>query len=379
MNPHCVNKPGRCGRQKDAMSLIELIGVLAVVAVLAGIALPSAIRILDRIAAEREVAVLSDLGDSFRSSILRSRQIRSPSDWVSVLATEAGMEPIAVTQNPRRVQRAYLYDKGGWLGSVSFPYYQTNNPPGLAAVPANARVMLVSSLGKPLPTTLNNTDMTGAHFSDLWNAAENSVPTTGPWVGWGGQPDDVKIQRVNLAPLFVNVVLSTYTGTNLGLYRIDNSGFYSATNGAGVARYYLKGTVLQLYASAPTVTQQHSEVLDHDTSFVYENGVWRSSILGGTATALGNASGIVEAFLKAPENINALHTNGAGIQQYIIVTNFIAYMSNYNLWEDQGFPSKNGMQTHLQAIQVQMMDAVEGIFKFSDNHYPTNNYVPCGP
>lgn len=367
-----------------AMSLVELIGVLAILGVLVAVLVPSAIRILDRLASEKETAVLSSLGEAFRNGILRTRQIPIADSWASNIAAEAGMDLTAIAQTPRRTQRAILFDTGGWL-TTGLPYRQTNGaPPGLIDRPARARMMLVSSLGAPLPVSLNNSDplMTASEFDQLWNAPDSSILATTIWSGWGGRSDDLKVQRVDLAPLFVNVVLSTYTGTNLGLYKVDNSDYFTAPKSNGVAAYFLKGTVLQLYASAPGRTLQHTEVLDHDTSYVYENGVWRSSILGAVATGIGDVSGIVEAFLKAPGNINAGHTNPAKIQQEIIVTNFIAFMSNYNRWEDGNF-SDNALQLYLKnTLQPAMMNAVEGLFIDGggvNNHYPTNNYEPCVP
>jgi type II secretory pathway pseudopilin PulG len=382
MNDYHILTRDRSRRRQHGMSLVELIGALGIIAFLSAMLVPSGIRTLDRIAADKETAALAAMSDAFCGSILRSRQIADPANWPSLIASESGMNLAAVSQNPRRVSRAFLYDKSGWLAS-SLPYAQTNGSlPGLATLPNNPRVMIVSSLGAALPAGLNNSSMTASDFANLWSTADNTVPASGPFALWPGKPDDVKIQRVNLASLFVNVVLSTYMETNLGLFKIDNyTNLYSAPTSYGVGRYYLKGTLLQLYASAPTLTNQLSVVLDHNTSFVYESGAWRSSILGGVAMGAGDISGIVEAFLKAPENMNAVNTNGAGIQQYIIVTNFIAYMSNYNRWEDSNF-TDSSLQTLLQTLQPQMMTNVQGIYLKgggSHDYSPVNTYMPCVP
>lgn len=369
--------------------MIELIGVLAVIAVLAGMMIPSAIRILDQIASEREVALLGNLGNAFQKAIVRAHSIGPLADWPSLVATEAGLPTTEVTANPRRNPRVVLFDKSetGWLYNLTFPWYQTNgSPPGLSAPPANARVILVSSLGRPLPTTLNQSSISAAQFTDLWNAPDHSLPASAPWNTWNGDAYDVKVQRVDLSSLFVKVVLSTYLSTNAGLYRIDNSALHSAPTGAGVTRYFMKGSVLQLHSAAPDMALQHSEVLESDTSFVYENGIWRSSIVGGVPAVLADASGIVEAFLRAPENIRAVNTNGMAIQQIMVVSNFVSYMSNYNVWAEGNFANTT-LQSHLEQVQAHMMDSVWGLFlnpyksSYSTNtatyHTPTNNYAPC--
>lgn len=356
------------------MTLIELIGVLAIIAVLAALLIPSAIRFLDRVASEKETATLTSLGDALSTGIIRTRQVPAAANWASFIAAEAGMDAGAVTQNLRRQQRAFLHHPTSWFATTTLPYYQTNNsPPGLTAPPADARALIVSSLGAALPALDNN------DFDALWNNADMSLPAAAPWTTWSGRADDVQIQRVNLAPLFVNLVLSTYTtGTNLGLYKIDDyPQFYTAPASNGVSRFFLKGTMVNLYASAPSIELQHSVLLEDNTSFVYENGIWRRSITGGAATGSGDVSGIVEAFLKAPANINAANTVPEKIQQLIIVTNFIAFMSNYNRWEDGNF-TDNALKDYLDnTLHGQMMDAVEGLFDGA--HYPTNDYEPCVP
>src|SRR6266699_331360 len=82
-----------------AFSLIELIGVLAVIAILATALVPALIRQMDRIAGEQESAALKSLSDALQSSIMRltpahptSRYIPSDTDWASTVATELGVD-----------------------------------------------------------------------------------------------------------------------------------------------------------------------------------------------------------------------------------------------------------------------------------------------
>lgn len=367
-----------------AMTLIELIGVLAIIGILAGALIPVALRILDRIAAQREVATLRTFANVLEGSILRHRTIPNVAGLAGAVAAEAGVDVASVTENPRRRQRALLMDGGGWLGTATLPYAQ--GAAGLADLPVNARVMIVSSLGAPLPITSGTA--TAADFAALWNAPDGTVPAS--WNStWNGNPDDVKIQRINLSPLFVNLVLSTYTSSLQGQYKIrdtDNT-FYSAPTGTGTNAYYLRGTVLDLYSGPATnAVLNHSAMLDRDISYVFEDGIWKNSIVGGATYGLGDISGIVAAFLAATNNTRAVlpYPTYSNAQQVVIVDSFIQYMSNYQVWSANDFPKTTVNPlvpdlTKMVDVQKNMMSNVWGLFlkgSAGNDHYPSNAF-PC--
>src|SRR5678815_1258884 len=90
----------RGGHPQRAMTLIEMIGVLTVIAILAGATIPAALRILDRLAAEKEAATLQSLADALKDGILKTRTIPNPSSWyswASFVATNAGLDVSSVT------------------------------------------------------------------------------------------------------------------------------------------------------------------------------------------------------------------------------------------------------------------------------------------
>src|ERR1043166_2153337 len=70
-----------------AFTLIELLGVLAVIALLAGALVPALIRQMDRIAGHQESAALKSLSSALQQSIRRNHYIPNHTDWASTVAT----------------------------------------------------------------------------------------------------------------------------------------------------------------------------------------------------------------------------------------------------------------------------------------------------
>src|SRR5437667_3561213 len=95
-------------KSQSAFSLIEMIGVLAVLAILLTILAPSFVRQMDKTAGDQESANLKALGDAFQQSVMRNRYIPSDADWASAVATESGVDIASVTNTPRRQPRFLL-------------------------------------------------------------------------------------------------------------------------------------------------------------------------------------------------------------------------------------------------------------------------------
>src|SRR5579859_173590 len=73
-----------------AFSLLELIGVLAILAILAATVLPLLIKQTDQAVATQESANLQSFGDAFQRSVTGNRRIPgvSGSDWATNVATQ---------------------------------------------------------------------------------------------------------------------------------------------------------------------------------------------------------------------------------------------------------------------------------------------------
>jgi hypothetical protein len=341
------------------------------------------LREIDYDVSREERAILRTFNDALTKGIARNGYIPSGDDWATVVANQEGLELTKVTQNRRNQPRILLVDSGGWLNTVPLPWTQPQT--GTATLPSNARVMLLSSLGKPLTITPGLTG--SAVFNPLWNGTNNF--TTGAWAGWGGKPEDVLIERINLTPLFVALTIATagdypaagqYTlGTNTTLQAAPSQALDMPLD----PRYVLAGTSLNLYHAWPSNTLDSIQILNKDASFLYERGIWKSSAAGGNLAGGVDIAAVVNAFLNAPYNMNAQNTTPfPEVQQYMAVNAMMQYMSNYIAWAN-GTTSggvrfgDNSLYNYLRNnLQPSMMAQLQGLFMGVSSYYPVNN-TPC--
>lgn len=364
-------------RAAHGMTLIGLIGVMAVLAILAAVLVPALLRMMDRIAGDRESASLKALADSLESSILRNRYIPSHTNWAQVVATERGVNLTDVTTNLRRQPRVFLIDPALQIGSrvAGEDFLQDTtgsvifDSDGRVIPPINPRMVILSSIGVPLPAGITTgVPASSNDFEGIWNSVDGTLPAGSAWSGWSGA-SDLRVQRVNLSPLFVHVVLTTYVSTEDGKFAIDAGWTNNApADSIGRDTYFIQNSVLSLVTHTNTLDTQH--ILTRDISFVYQQDIWRASI-GGLGVAGGMDIGtVVDRFLRAPHNLNAAEGTN---QQLRVVQTFSDYMKAYQNWEASGF-TDNTLLGIAEDAQVAMMNAAQGLYK-SPNFTPDE--VPC--
>ena len=297
----------------SGFTLIEMIGVLAVLAVLAAVLLPALLKETDVAVSNQETATLQSFATGLQNYIMRNRTIPSETNWFSVVATEYGLDTNDVTNNPRHQARVFLINSVPGTGA----YIQ--NSSGTTPFPANARLIILSVLGNvSLPSGLPSGRPNGADFKDTWNAAPGTIPSGSglAWKYWSGNGSDLLIQRINLGPLFNHLVLNNTDPTNAP-YSIDN---FTVTNLPPTNQWdawFLTGTVFKLYLANTNL--EASQVLLQDSSWWFTAGVWRNS-----SVPAGSSPGAMQPIVQTFYN-----NNPATMSIYNDMSNYMAGYVTY--------------------------------------------------
>ena len=323
---------------QQGFNLIEMIGVLAVMAILALALAPVVIRQLDQAASDKEASQLKAFADAFRQGVLLTRSIPNTNGWYSLIATTLGLQTNQVLFNDRHVARVFLIDPNLQIGTTGgkLPYAQTNSgsqvigSDGVTTIaPVNPRLIILSSLSKALPSIASTT----AAFSNIWSAAEGTIPTGWSWTGKG---EDLKIQRLHLGDLFLNLIINNADPSHDAIYSVDDAGGTVPANYV-FSTYLLDGT--QLSFTNCSEVFQYSEILHQSKSFDFVLCNWkgRETFLGRTIqhpSAL-DLQIAADAFLSSSNNPSAVGSPPATTQA--VIDAMIQYMQYFVYWRADNY------------------------------------------
>jgi hypothetical protein len=331
--------------------LIEFVGVLALLAILAVATAPVLIKKVDRDVWTKEVSELNTISNALALHALRSNSIPSGTTWSSVVTNWLTRSSSGVLTNSRNNRRLFLYDQSGWLNSV-VPWTQSSSGAGLTG-PSSARVVLLSTIGTPLPNT--NGPLATANFNSIWNVSEGVVPTYLANLSWQGRADDLVIQRVSLDQMFHHLILTTRDSAGNAGYSINSRSSHSTVPNTptGMDSYYLDGTTVGLWDG---LTLTNSFILTRDLSFTYEGGMWQAQLTGG-----GQDNSILATNFAYQASLFVLAANVPGSHQGSdtqgLLSAFYSFMYGYTIWANecphfQSPASSPGQQTDYQLLNA---------------------------
>jgi hypothetical protein len=149
---------------------------------------------------------------------------------------------------------------------------------------------------------------------------------------WGGNGEELVVERIELAPSFYKVVLlNLEPPSKPARYSIDNNSVTNVPSGSRIAGYFMAGTVLSFYRSLGTngtdFVLDFPERIQGDVSFVYQNGRWGRN-LSVSDRDDGTFGQLVDLFLQQPVPCDA----DSGATQRAVVDAFYDYLWGYADW-----------------------------------------------
>ncbi|MEO6992681.1 MAG: type II secretion system protein [Lacunisphaera sp.] len=187
---------------KAGFTLIEMIGVLAILSIMAAVLTPNVLHSIERAAVTAEADNLHTLGLEIGYYVRDNNgswPINSAftPNWTTQLATYSSLSAAEILTNRRGMTRLYVPD----------PNYLITH-----------RALLISSMRNGV--LLPNVGAITANFQGIWDAPDGTVPPGAGWGGWnaaaGGNIEYLVIERVSLALIYQND-LQQYT------MRLNNS------------------------------------------------------------------------------------------------------------------------------------------------------------
>jgi type II secretory pathway pseudopilin PulG len=307
----------------QGFALVEFLGVLAVLTIIAAMVTPKVFKSLDRAAWTKEVNDMSAISNALALQILRSNAIPSETSWAGAVANWTTRPASQILTNDRRYARLFFYDQGGWLNG-HLPYVQ--GPAGTtSSIPSSARITIVSTIAKALPFA--NGSLSASNFNSIWNSTQGTIPSY--LTGWNGNGYDLVIQRIPVDSLFHHLILTTRDPSAAAGYSINSIATYAPVpNGAaGTNTYYLDGTTIGLWVNG-TLTNRF--LLTSDMSFTFEAGAWRNGLTGSGTDDSGTAQDFA---IQAARFVSAgipLGHQGADTQG--VLSSFYDFMYAYAIW-----------------------------------------------
>ncbi len=259
---------------QQGFTIMELIGAMAIIAILAAVLAPSVTDGIDRAYAAQEEANVRSLMNALEQHVVQTKTIprETVADWTTAIAGYADLAINDVEFNPRDYRRRLYVDPQFFSSSEAvFPGYAQGG--GLASRPFSARLMLVSDLTRNAP----NPPRTAAEFAAIWDQTNAAAVVEGT---------KVKIERLNLSGHFHRLLLIN-SHTQQPSYALESGSSVPVPAAAGgvdgtLTRYVLRSSRLSVFFSPyPTGGSNTTTLIGEDMALHYttdgSNWFWERS------------------------------------------------------------------------------------------------------
>ena len=249
--------------RNSGFSLMELIAVMAIIAILAGTLAPNVFDAIRRARADAEIENLASIVKSIELSVLQNKTIptSTTSSWVSAVENSSDFSAQDIEFNSLNFRRRLIFDPRFFSTSDSvFPGLNQNQ--GLANLPNSPRALLVSDM----TVNVANIPNTAAEFNAVWNQTAGADLI---------ESSDLKIQRINFSSKFHRVIISNQH-VNQPFYQLEigtTTAIPAAVGGSdgSITRFVLQDTKISLYAEPfPAGGKQLVHIVKSDWSIRYQ-------------------------------------------------------------------------------------------------------------
>jgi len=249
-----------CGRMVHGFSLIEFIGVLAILAILGAVIAPNLIRQIDMAERDAEVEALRTLESGLRQYVRREKMIPDVQTWAEAVASQINRPAAQVYANRRGLARILVYDR---KLAANLPFRQVSR--GFPNPPANLRFMLISHLSQDIGALHPGGDldrMGAGMFDAVWNQQGQPAALT--------EGGDLLIQRINLSDMFHILALNNNDDAQ-AWFEVDGAGRVSVDSGATLKLSLIHASQVRLL-NAASGEAAYTHTMTGDTGFSYLGG-----------------------------------------------------------------------------------------------------------
>jgi prepilin-type N-terminal cleavage/methylation domain-containing protein len=284
MNLKSLSREAMAAARCPGFSLIEMIGVLAIIAIVAAIITPNLARRISRANGEKEDQVLSVLAEGLIRAVRAGQSIPGPSSWSTNISTQTGLplnEVLYVNPSFTANSRVYLiHPSFAPTNAAGADPLWTQTPAGATSV-TNAK-MIILSVHKPglaLPVSSGRAS-SAAVFDAIWDwnfDPTTKAPPAGWPASWTGNGEYLHVQRVNLLSEFNRITFSNAHYPSLyPSAQFGSAASITLNTAAAIDAWYLDGTYVRLYkdsGAGGALDLSHSIVTA--MNFLYESNRWR--------------------------------------------------------------------------------------------------------
>ncbi len=203
----------RCCEQ--AFTLIEMIGVMAIIAILAAVIAPNVVKQMQAAGQDAEEEALDVLAEGLIDYVLENRIIPQSDEglaaWANNIATQTNLPTNMIFQNDLGNNRRYWFDPAtdlNGLSNNSASYDQ--NTVAAANLSGDATTSTASAPTNPRAMIISDLSAGGTNNILVASVAHNAANFAAAWDQTGilTESSTLKIKRINLARLFNTVTLS---------------------------------------------------------------------------------------------------------------------------------------------------------------------------